>query len=76
MSGNWGSEFVDHVRSRRPWRTRILMTVVSIVAGVALVVLIAQFWGGRAEQLPGTLIVIVILLALGIVFGLRPWARK
>jgi hypothetical protein len=74
--GNWGFEFVDHIRSRRSWRTRIVLTVVSILAGAVLVALAAQFWGGRAGELPGQLILIVILLGLGIVFGLRPWARK
>ena len=76
MSGNWGFEFIDHVRSRRPWRTRLVLTVASLLAGVVLVAVVLQFGGGKAGEFADELIVLLGLLALGIMFGLRPWARK
>jgi hypothetical protein len=69
INANWGFEFVDHVRSRRPWRTRIALTVASILAAAALV-------GLTNGQIGGEPLIIIVLLVLGIVFGLRPWARK
>ena len=71
-SGNWGPELVDHVRSRRSWRIRVALTLASIVAGVVLVKLALQLGSGR----PAEVAVVVVLLGLGIVFGLRPWARE
>lgn len=74
--GNWGWEFFDHVRSRRSWRTRIALTVALLVVGALLITLVVQFYSGRAGELPGEVILIVLLLGLGIVFGLRPWSRN
>ena len=76
MGGNWGWEFVDHVRSRRSWRTRIALTIVSIFAGALLVTLSLQFWRTAPGEIPGEVILIGVLLALGILFGLRPWSRE
>ena len=73
MSGNWGFEFIDHVRSRRPWRTRVALTIASLLAAVVLVVLLLQFGRGLFDP---SILIIFGLLATGIVFGLRPWARK
>jgi hypothetical protein len=72
MSGNWGFEFIDHVRSRWPWRTRVALTIASILAAVVLVVLLLQFGHGLVDP---NILIILGLLATGIVFGLRPWAR-
>ena len=74
MSGNWGFEFIDHVRSRRPWRTRVALTIASILAAVVLLVLLFQF--GHGFIVDQNILIIFGLLALGIVVGLRPWARK
>jgi hypothetical protein len=73
MSGNWGFEFIDHVRSRRPWRTRLALTIACVVAGLTLIVVSDRF---RAGMHFSQVDLILGLLVLGVVFGLRPWARK
>jgi VIT1/CCC1 family predicted Fe2+/Mn2+ transporter len=69
--GNWGG--FTHVRSRASHRRRLVLTIGSLVAGVALVLVTLDF--GRGGQIPLMVATIVALLILGIVLGLRPWDR-
>jgi hypothetical protein len=74
--GNWGFEYVDHIRSRRSWRTRIALTIASILAAVVLVVLVLDLGRGIVGEFAVELIILVGLLVAGILLGLRPWARR
>jgi hypothetical protein len=74
--GNWGFEYVDHIRSRRSWRTRIALTIASILAAVVLVVLVLDLGRGIVGEFADELIILVGLLVGGILLGLRPWARR
>ena len=71
--GNWGFEFIDHIRSRRPWRTRIALTIASLVAGLTLIAVSGRLNAGvhfsEVDAILG-------LLVIGVVLGLRPWARE
>jgi len=69
--GNWGS--FSHVRSRASQRRRILMAVASFVAGTILVVVTLHFGGEGQIQLMAA--AMLGLLVLGVLLGLRPWAR-
>jgi hypothetical protein len=74
--GNWGFEYIDHIRSRRSWRTRIALTIASILAAVVLVVLVLDLGRGIVGEFAVELIILVGLLVAGILLGLRPWARR
>jgi hypothetical protein len=74
--GNWGFEYIDHIRSRRSWRTRIALTIASILAAVVLVVLVLDLGRGIVGEFADELIILVGLLVGGILLGLRPWARR
>ena len=69
--GNWGS--FTHIRSRASQRRRIALTIASLVAGVVLVVVATNF--GAGGEIGLQVAVILGLLVLGVLFGLRPWAR-
>ena len=71
MGGNWGN--IPIRRSSGSRRRRVILTVASIVALVVLVTLARDFFG--PGDIPGQVWLIVGMLALGVVWGLRPWAK-
>jgi hypothetical protein len=71
--GNWG--YTLFRRSGGSRRRRVVLAVASIVALVLLVYLAGSFFG-LSRAMPGAIWLIASLLMPGIVWGLRPWARK
>jgi hypothetical protein len=70
--GNWYD--VRFRRSGGSRRRRVVLAVASIVALAALVYLASTFFGPPAAM-PGGVWLISALLVMGIVWGLRPWAK-
>ena len=71
-SGNLGN--IPFRRSGGSRRRRIVLSIASIVALVALIVLAGTFF--RAPHVtPVEIWILVALLVLGIVWRLRPWAK-
>ena len=70
--GNWG--YIPFRRSGGSRRRRVLLSVASVVALVVLAYLAGTFFGASGAM-PGSISVIAVLLVLGIVWGLRPWAK-
>jgi len=71
MGGNWGDVPVRRSGGSRP--RRIILAVASIVALVVLVTLARDFFGPGG--VPGQVWLIIGMLAVGIVWGLRPWVK-
>ena len=71
MGGNWGN--IPIRRSGGSRRRRVIVTIASIVALVVLVTLARDFFG--PGDIPGQVWLIVGMLAVGIAWGLRPWAK-
>ena len=78
MTGNWGSP--SHLRSGGSKRRRIALSIAAVFAGVVLIgvygELVGVFDGVMSPEIAGPVVLILVLLILGVVFGLRPWSDR
>jgi hypothetical protein len=74
VGGNWG--WFETRRSSGSRRRRMILSIASILAAIALLVLASQLGIASSPEITAKVAVIAGLLIAGVVLGLRPWSRS